>query len=63
MLLSGLSDLALAAIIILGWPTTAAWVVGLLVGVNLITSGFAIVMAALAGRDLTDALTDANQHG
>jgi hypothetical protein len=38
-------------------------VVGLLVGVNLITSGFAIVMAALAGRDLTDALADANQHG
>jgi uncharacterized membrane protein HdeD (DUF308 family) len=63
MLLSGLSDLALAAIIILGWPTTAAWVVGLLVGVNLITSGFAIVMAALAGRDLTDALTDADEHG
>jgi uncharacterized membrane protein HdeD (DUF308 family) len=63
MLLSGLSDLALAAIIILGWPTTAAWVVGLLAGVNLITSGFAIVMAALAGRDLTDALTDATQHG
>jgi uncharacterized membrane protein HdeD (DUF308 family) len=63
MLLSGLSDLALAAIVILAWPTTAAWVVGLLVGVNLITSGFAIVMAALAGRDLTDAVTDAAQHG
>jgi hypothetical protein len=29
----------------------------------LISSGFAIVMAALAGRDLTDTVTDAAQHG
>jgi uncharacterized membrane protein HdeD (DUF308 family) len=56
MLLSGVADLALAAVIILGWPMTAAWVVGLIVGVNLITSGFAVVMAALAGRDVTDAV-------
>jgi uncharacterized membrane protein HdeD (DUF308 family) len=59
MLLSGVADLALAAVIILGWPMTAAWVVGLIVGVNLITSGFAVVMAALAGRDVTDAVTGA----
>lgn len=59
MLLSGLSDLALAVIIILGWPGTAVWVIGLLVGVNLITSGFATVMAAIAGRDLTNAVTGA----
>jgi uncharacterized membrane protein HdeD (DUF308 family) len=50
MLASGMSDLALAAIIILGWPLTAIWVLGLLVGINLITSGWAIVMAALVGR-------------
>jgi len=50
MLASGISDLVLAAIIILGWPLTAVWALGLLVGVNLITSGWAIVMAALAGR-------------
>jgi uncharacterized membrane protein HdeD (DUF308 family) len=59
MLLSGVADLALAAVIILGWPMTAAWVVGLIVGVNLITSGFAVVMAALAGRDVTDAVIGA----
>jgi uncharacterized membrane protein HdeD (DUF308 family) len=50
MLLSGISDLALAAIIIFGWPGTAVWALGLLVGVNLVTSGWAIAMAALAGR-------------
>jgi uncharacterized membrane protein HdeD (DUF308 family) len=50
MLMSGVADLALAAIIIAGWPGTAVWALGLLVGVNLLTSGWAIVMAALSGR-------------
>jgi uncharacterized membrane protein HdeD (DUF308 family) len=52
MLLSGISDLVLAAIIIMGWPTTAGWALGLIVGVNLITSGVAIVMTAFAGRSV-----------
>lgn len=59
LLLSGLSDLALAAIIILGWPGTAAWTLGLLVGINLITSGWAILMVAFAGRDFVNAITGA----
>jgi uncharacterized membrane protein HdeD (DUF308 family) len=52
MLASGLADLVLAAIIIAGWPLSASWVLGLLVGINLITSGLALVMAAIAGRNL-----------
>jgi len=52
MLLSGVSDLVLAAIIIAGWPGTAVWALGLLVGVNLVMSGAAIVSSALAGRDM-----------
>lgn len=52
MLLSGLSDLVLAAIIIAGWPGTAVWALGLLVGVNLLMSGCAIIASALAGRDM-----------
>jgi len=52
MLLSGIADLVLAAIIIAGWPGTAIWALGLLVGVNLLTSGWAVVMAALSGRSL-----------
>jgi uncharacterized membrane protein HdeD (DUF308 family) len=51
LLLSGIADVALAAIIIYGWPLTAGWALGLLVGINLITSGFALVMAASVGRD------------
>ena len=55
MLVSGIADLALAAIILRGWPMTAVWTLGLLVGINLITSGWAIVMAALAGRSVAEA--------
>jgi uncharacterized membrane protein HdeD (DUF308 family) len=50
MLLSGIADLVLAAIIIEGWPGTAIWALGLLVGVNLLTSGWAVMVAAFAGR-------------
>jgi len=50
MLVSGLADLALAAIIIMGWPGSVTWALGLLVGVNLLTSGWAIVMVALGAR-------------
>jgi uncharacterized membrane protein HdeD (DUF308 family) len=53
---SGISDLVLAAVIILGWPMTAAWALGLLVGINLATSGWAIVMAAIAGRNVARAV-------
>jgi uncharacterized membrane protein HdeD (DUF308 family) len=52
MLVSGLTDLALAAIIISGWPGSVGWVLGLLAGINLLTSGWAVVMVALAARDI-----------
>jgi uncharacterized membrane protein HdeD (DUF308 family) len=55
ILLSGIADLILAGIIVYGWPVTAAWALGVLAGVNLITSGLAIVMAAFAGRNLAKA--------
>jgi uncharacterized membrane protein HdeD (DUF308 family) len=55
MLVSGLADLVLAAIIIAGWPLSAGRVLGLLVGINLITSGLAVVMAAFAGRRVVQA--------
>ncbi len=56
MLASGIADLVLAAIIIMGLPFSAAWTLGLLAGVNLITSGVAISMAAFAGRDLAKSI-------
>ena len=59
MLASGIADLILAALIIKGWPSTAAWALGLIVGINLITSGAAITMVALAGRSLVKTLASA----
>ena len=50
MLASGIADLALAALIIAGWPGTASWAIGLIVGVNLITSGVATIMVASSAQ-------------
>jgi uncharacterized membrane protein HdeD (DUF308 family) len=50
MLISGLVDIVLALIIISGMPGSAGWVLGLLVGINLLMMGFAILMAAFAVR-------------
>jgi hypothetical protein len=49
----------LAELIIKGWPSTANWALGLIVGINLITSGATIVMVALAGKALVQTLAKA----
>jgi len=51
MVASGICDLILAAVIIYGWPNTADWTLGLLVGISLITSGIAIIVVAIEGRN------------
>jgi uncharacterized membrane protein HdeD (DUF308 family) len=50
--MSGVADLVLAAMIVSGWPGSAGWALGLIVGVNLISSGLAILMVAIASRKL-----------
>jgi len=50
LLVSGIADLVLAVLIVAGWPGTAGWALGLIVGVNLITSGVAVVMVAVMAR-------------
>jgi uncharacterized membrane protein HdeD (DUF308 family) len=50
VLFSGVVDILLSFIIMSGLPETATWVLGLLVGINLLMMGFAIVMVALAVR-------------
>lgn len=52
VLLSGLVDLALAALIWAGWPASAAWALGLLFGINLFFLGLSLTMMALAARTL-----------
>jgi len=50
MLLSGVIDLVLAGIILVGLPGTAAWALGVLVGVNMIFGGTALIAMALHAR-------------
>ena len=59
VLFSGLVDIALALIILSGFPGTAAWVIGLLVGINMFMMGVAIVMVALAVRKSASTATAA----
>jgi uncharacterized membrane protein HdeD (DUF308 family) len=52
LLVSGLVDLFLAALIFLGLPATAAWAIGLLVGINMVFGGSALISMALQARAL-----------
>jgi uncharacterized membrane protein HdeD (DUF308 family) len=50
LLFSGIVDLILAGIIFAGLPGTAAWAIGVLVGINLIVGGAALISMALHAR-------------
>jgi len=52
LLVSGLIDLFLAALIFLGLPATAAWAIGLLVGINMVFGGSTLISMALQARSL-----------
>lgn len=48
LLVSGILSLVLAALLIGGWPGTAAWAIGLLVGINMLFSGISFIALALS---------------
>jgi uncharacterized membrane protein HdeD (DUF308 family) len=50
MLASGVVDLILGVIILSGLPGSAAWAIGLLLGINLVFGGAALISMALAAR-------------
>ena len=50
MLVAGVMDILIAAIIIAGLPGSALWAVGLLVGINLLFGGASLIGVALAAR-------------
>ncbi len=50
LLASGIVDLVLAGLIFIGLPGTAAWAIGLIVGIDLIFGGSSLVMVALKAR-------------
>ena len=50
VLFSGIVDLLLAYLIWAGWPSSADWAIGLLVGINMLFFGLSLVMTSLAAR-------------
>jgi uncharacterized membrane protein HdeD (DUF308 family) len=56
LLLDGIITLLLGLMIYIHWPFSAAWAIGVLVGVSLITSGISRVMLSLAARRTVAAL-------
>jgi len=50
MLVSGIIDLILAVMILAGLPSTAAWALGLLVGINMLFGGTSMIAMALHAR-------------
>src|SRR4030088_2667671 len=52
MLASGIIDLILATIILAGLPGTAAWAIGLLVGINMVFGGSALIAMELHAREI-----------
>ncbi len=51
VLLSGIVDVILGILILNYWPSAAPWLIGLLFGVNLLTSGLWIVMVSSSARN------------
>ena len=49
LIFSGVIAILAGLLIFLGLPSTATWAIGLIVGINLLMSGIAFLMVALAG--------------
>jgi uncharacterized membrane protein HdeD (DUF308 family) len=50
MLASGIIDIGLGVLLLIGLPGTALWALGLLLGINLIFGGWALIFMALHAR-------------
>jgi len=53
LLLNGIIDLLLAAIIFVGLPGSAAWAIGIIVGVDMLFGGASLIAMSLAARAAT----------
>lgn len=53
MAFSGLCSLIVGLVILIGWPGTATWTLGLLLGVNFLTTGLSLVMLGKMAKEYT----------
>jgi uncharacterized membrane protein HdeD (DUF308 family) len=54
MLASGFLDVFLGVILLLGLPGTALWALGLLIGINMLFGGWALILMALHARPVAN---------
>ena len=59
LIFGGFGSIVVGVILLIGWPVTALWVTGLLLGINLIITGVINATLALASRTNTSALLTA----
>ena len=57
MLASGILDVGLGVVLLIGLPGTAFWALGLLLGISLIFGGWALIFMALHARPTSTAAT------
>ena len=62
VLLDGVVTLILGLMIYVQWPSTAAWAIGMLVGVSLVTSGLTRVMFSVAVRKSVTLVHGRTEH-
>jgi uncharacterized membrane protein HdeD (DUF308 family) len=55
VLVNGMVSLLLAIMVYRNWPVSAAWLPGVLVGINLLFSGIAMLAVGAVARNIRDA--------
>jgi uncharacterized membrane protein HdeD (DUF308 family) len=56
VLFDGIVTLLLAGVIMVPWPSSSAWAIGIILGINLIFTGFTLLMYSLTARRTLEAL-------
>jgi len=54
--LSGLIAIVLGVLILMHWPATGFWVIGLFIGIELMLTGWSLIGVSIASRQLPDRL-------
>jgi len=54
MIVNGLLSIAIAVLVLVELPSSAAWAIGLLVGIQLLFDGFMLIATAMAGKKLAE---------
>jgi len=50
LMFNGITSLLLALVLIVGWPFSSAWLIGLFIGISLLVDGLSLLMICLATR-------------